>query len=83
MQAEALCPEEINRRPMTQGKWCHQLLELSPAMARDEVQAEGKVLGGQVAKVLNCCGDGNECKDYQVSWLLLTAPGGVQKETRN
>lgn len=43
----------------------------------DEVQVEGKVLGGQVAEALNCYDDSNDYKDYQVSWLFLTAVEGV------
>lgn len=42
-----------------------------------------EVLGGQMAKVFNRYGDGNDCKNYLVSWLPLRALKGIQKKMRN
>lgn len=42
-----------------------------------------EVLGGQMAKAFNRYGGGNDCKNYLVSWLPLTALKGVQKKMRN
>lgn len=36
--------------------------------------------GGHVTEAPTCYGDGSDFKDYQVSWLLLRALEGVEKE---